>query len=78
MRKMGFLAVGLIFILAVPVYGSWQVGAFGAMYNPNFGEVNDDLDIINLTWGTNLKLRGTIIYGVTLEYSFSPRVAVRG
>lgn len=78
MKKIGFLTVALIFILALPVYGSWQVGAFGAMYNPNFGEVNDDLDIINLTWGTNLKLRGTIIYGVTLEYGFSPRFAVRG
>lgn len=78
MRKIGFLTVALIFILALPVYGSWQVGAFGAMYNPNFGEVNDDLDIINLTWGTNLKLRGTIIYGMTLEYCFSPRFAVRG
>lgn len=78
MKKIGFLTVALIFILALPVYGSWQVGAFGAMYNPNFGEVNDDLDIINLTWGTNLKLRGTIIYGVTLGYGFSPRFTVRG
>ena len=78
MKKIGFLTVALIFILALPVYSSWQVGAFGAMYNPSFGEVNDDLDIINLTWGTNLKLRGTIIYGVTLGYSFSPRFAVRG
>lgn len=78
MKKIGFLTVALIFILALPVYGSWQVGAFGAMYNPNFGEVNDDLDIINLTWGTNLKLRGTIIYGVTLGYGFSPRFTVMG
>jgi len=78
MGKIGFLVVTLVFILVLPGYGSWQLGAFGAMYNPDFGEINDDLDTINLTWGTNLKLRGILIYGVILEYCFSRRFTVRG
>ncbi len=78
MKKIGLLVVALVFILAGPGYASWRVGAFGVMYSPSFGEINDDLDVINLTWGTNLRLRGTLIYGVSLEYSFSSRFAVRG
>lgn len=67
----------LILILTSPAGAFWNVGVFGALYGPNIGEVNEDLDVINASHGTNLKLRNTLIYGGVVRYSLTPHFALR-
>ena len=83
-KKMGF--IGIVALVSVLMFGMvpaqaglLSIGGMAGYYNPNFGEINDDLfEEINALTGMDLKFKGGLAYGLAVGYDISPNFKIRG
>ena len=82
MKKIwGFIVAGTLVLAlgfsSTPARGELSLGLVGGYYSPNFGQVNDDLDDLNDLLGTDLELKGGMMYGLALGYDLPARFGLR-
>lgn len=82
MKKVSVLVLVLLIIGLGGTPALTEIGlSFGGVlgwYAPGYGEVNDDLDDINDSWGTNLGFNSGPILGFTAAYDITPNFRLRG
>ncbi len=83
MRKkiVGFMVAGMLILVfglaSTPARAQFSLGVVGGYYGPNFGQINDDLDVVNVVFGTDLELKAGMMYGLALGYDLPPHFGLR-
>lgn len=83
MRKkiIGLMIAGVLVLafgfVSTPATAELSLGLVGGYYSPNFGKINDDLEEDNDYYGTDLKFKAGMMYGLALRYDVNPHFELR-